>query len=47
VIALRGATHGYGAGVHRYVLERTIALPHWFGRLRIRWKSAMTSTMPP
>ncbi|WP_446474013.1 transposase [Actinomadura opuntiae] len=38
VIARRGAPHGSGLGVHRYVVERTIGLLHWFRRLRIRWE---------
>jgi len=37
-IARRGTTHGSGLGVHRYVVEQTIALLHWFRRLRIRWE---------
>ncbi|MEU9025854.1 transposase, partial [Actinomadura sp. NPDC048394] len=36
VIARRGVPHGSGLGVHRYVVERTIGLLHWFRRLRIR-----------
>lgn len=39
VIARRGAPHGSGLGVHRYVVERTIGLLHWFRRLRIRWET--------
>ncbi|WP_160573663.1 IS5 family transposase [Actinomadura physcomitrii] len=38
VIARRGVPHGSGLGVHRYVVERTIGLLHWFRRLRIRWE---------
>ncbi|MDF2710184.1 MAG: family transposase [Nonomuraea muscovyensis] len=38
VIARRGTPHGSGLGVHRYVVERTIALLHWFRRLHIRWE---------
>ncbi|KAB2390465.1 hypothetical protein F9B16_01130 [Actinomadura montaniterrae] len=38
VIARRGTPHGSGLGVHRYVVERTIGLLHWFRRLRIRWE---------
>ena len=34
-IARRGAPHGSGLGVHRYLVERAIALPHWFRRLRV------------
>jgi hypothetical protein len=37
-IARRGAAHGSGLGVHRWVVERAIALLHWFRRLRIRWE---------
>ncbi|MEV4171366.1 IS5 family transposase [Nonomuraea sp. NPDC049709] len=38
MIAHRGSGHGSGLGVHRWVIEQTIALLHWFGRLRIRWE---------
>jgi hypothetical protein len=37
-IARRGAPHGPGLGTHRWVIEQTIALLHWFRRLRIRWE---------
>jgi hypothetical protein len=37
-IARRGTPHGSGLGVHRWVVEQTIALLHWFRRLRIRWE---------
>ncbi|MFC6880247.1 MULTISPECIES: transposase [Actinomadura] len=37
-IARRGTHHGSGLGVHRYVVERTTGLLHWFRRLRIRWE---------
>ncbi|GAA4083341.1 hypothetical protein GCM10022214_48650 [Actinomadura miaoliensis] len=37
-IAPRGAPHGFGLDVQRYVVERTIGLLHWFRRLRIRWE---------
>ncbi|MHA6797408.1 IS5 family transposase (plasmid) [Pseudonocardia bannensis] len=37
-IARRGVAHGSGLGVHRWVVEQTIALLHWFRRLRIRWE---------
>ena len=37
-IARRGVAHGSGLGVHRWVVERTIALLHWFRRLRVRWE---------
>ncbi|MGW2183800.1 IS5 family transposase [Streptomyces sp. NPDC001732] len=36
VIARRGAPHGSGLGVHRWVVERTIAWFHGFRRLRVR-----------
>ena len=38
VIARRGTEHGSGPGVHRWVAEQSIALLHWFRRLRIRWE---------
>ncbi len=38
VIARRGEEHGSGLGVHRWVVEQTFALLHWFRRLRIRWE---------
>ena len=38
VIARRGTAHGPGLGVHRWVVEQTVALLHWFRRLRIRWE---------
>ncbi|NNN34413.1 IS5 family transposase [Streptomyces sp. S3(2020)] len=38
VIARRGVEHGSGLGVHRWVVEQTFALLHWFRRLRIRWE---------
>jgi hypothetical protein len=37
-IARRGVPHGSGLGVHRWVVEQSIALLHWFRRLRIRWE---------
>jgi hypothetical protein len=36
--ARRGNDHGSGLGVYRWVVEQTIALLHWFRRLRIRWE---------
>ncbi|WP_373297158.1 IS5 family transposase [Streptomyces brasiliensis] len=36
VIARRGTEHGSGLGVHRWVVEQSLALPHRFRRLRIR-----------
>src|SRR5262245_66650844 len=38
VIARRRTEHGSGLGVHRWVVEQSIALLHWFRRLRIRWE---------
>ncbi|WP_408057062.1 IS5 family transposase [Streptomyces changanensis] len=38
VIARRGVPHGSGLGVHRWVVERTIAWLHGFRRLRTRWE---------
>ncbi|WP_437022982.1 IS5 family transposase [Streptomyces sp. enrichment culture] len=38
VIARRGTEHGSGLGTKRWAVEQTIALPHWFGRPRIRWE---------
>ena len=38
VIARRGTGHGSGLDVHRWVVEQSIALLHWFRRLRIRWE---------
>ena len=37
-IARRGTAHGSGLGTYRWVVEQTIALLHWFRRLRIRWE---------
>src|SRR5439155_4622059 len=37
--ARRGVEHGSGLGVHRWVVEQTVALLHWFRRLRMRWES--------
>jgi len=36
VIACRNTGHGSGLGVHRWVVEQSIALLRWFRRLRIR-----------
>lgn len=36
VVARRGTGHGCGLGTRRWVVEQTIALLHWFRRLRIR-----------
>ncbi|WP_425424017.1 IS5 family transposase [Streptomyces ochraceiscleroticus] len=38
VIARRGVAHGSGLGIHRWVVERTIAWLHGCRRLRIRWE---------
>lgn len=38
LIARRGVDHGSGLGVHRWVVERALALLHWFRRLRVRWE---------
>ncbi len=38
VIARRGVPHGSGLGIHRWVVERTIAWLHGFRRLRVRWE---------
>ncbi len=38
VIARRGTEHGSGLGKLRWVVEQTIALLHWFRRLRTRWE---------
>ncbi len=37
-IARRGTEHGSGLGVYRWVVEGTLALLHWFRRLRSRWE---------
>ncbi|GAA3821583.1 hypothetical protein GCM10022226_47340 [Sphaerisporangium flaviroseum] len=38
IIPRRGTPHSSGLGIHRWVVEQTIALLHWFRRLRIRWE---------
>ena len=38
LFARRGVEHGSGLGVHRWVVEQSFALLHWFRRLRIRWE---------
>jgi transposase len=38
VIARRETQHGSGLGTYRWVVEQTIALLHWFRRLRTRWE---------
>ncbi|GHK05609.1 hypothetical protein SY2F82_74060 [Streptomyces sp. Y2F8-2] len=37
LIARRNMEHGFGLGIHRWVVERAFALLHHFRRLRIRW----------
>jgi hypothetical protein len=37
-IPRQGTPHGSGLGTTRYVVEQTLALLHWFRRLRIRWE---------
>lgn len=38
VLAKRNTPHGSGLGVHRWVVERTLAWLHQFRRLRIRYE---------
>ena len=38
VIARRSTSHGSGLGTYRWVVEQTIALLHWFRRLRTHWE---------
>lgn len=38
-IARRGRAHGSRLGKVRWVVEQSIALLHWFRRLRIRWET--------
>ena len=38
VIAKRGAGHGSGLGMYRWVVERTLAWMHQFRRLRVRYE---------
>ena len=38
VLARRKTPHGSGLGVHRWVIERTIAWLHQFRRLRVRYE---------
>lgn len=37
-LARRGAEHGSGLGVHRWVVERTLGWLHQFRRLRVRYE---------
>jgi hypothetical protein len=39
MIARRGTNHGSGLGTYRWVIEHSIALLHWFRRLRGRWEN--------
>ena len=38
VIPRRSTEHGSGLGTYRWVIEQSMALLHWFRRLRIRWE---------
>ena len=38
MIARRGVVHGSGLGRWRWMVERTLAWLHQYGRLRIRWE---------
>jgi transposase len=38
VIARRSTGHGSGLGTYRWVIEQSLALLHWFRRLRVRWE---------
>jgi hypothetical protein len=38
VTARHGTEHGPGLGVHRWVIEQSIALLQWLSRPRIRWE---------
>jgi transposase len=38
VLARRGAPHGSGLGVYRWVVERTLSWLHQFRRLRVRYE---------
>jgi transposase len=38
ITAKRNTEHGSGLGIHRWVVERTIAWLHQFRRLRIRYE---------
>ena len=37
-LARKGTEHGSGLGKIRWAVEQTVALLHWFRRLRIRWE---------
>ena len=38
LIARRSTGHGSGLGAYRWVVEQSLALLHWFRRLRVRWE---------
>jgi hypothetical protein len=38
VIARRSTGHRSGLGTYRWVVEQSLALLHWFRRLRIHWE---------
>jgi transposase len=38
VLAKRSTVHGSGLGIHRWVVERTLAWLHQFRRLRLRYE---------
>ena len=38
MIIRRGTSQGSGLGVYRWVAGQSLALLHWFRRLRIRWE---------
>ena len=45
-LARRGAEHGSGLGVYRWVVERTLGWLHQFRRLRVRYERRATSMKP-
>jgi hypothetical protein len=47
VIARRSTEHGSDLGTYRWVVEQSIALLHWFRRLRIRWEIRNRRVQPP
>jgi hypothetical protein len=42
----RGTAHGSGLDMHRYDVERTIGLLHWFHHLRIHWETREAFMLP-
>ena len=36
--ARRGTEHRSGLGAHRWVVQQSSALQHWFRRRRVRWE---------